>query len=139
LKKNYYFDSSAWFKRYFKEAGTEEVRALLAQADSVCLSEVGIPEIFSVLRRQVRERFISEAQYQALKQAVGEDLGATTICPLDQAVVADAIECLEGATLQGCDSIHVATARVHHCELFVSADVQQCRAAKTLGLKVRSL
>jgi predicted nucleic acid-binding protein len=139
VKGRCYFDSSAWFKRYFKESGTEEVQALLARAEEVCFSEVGVPEIFSVLRRQVRERVISEGQYQAVKQAVGEDIRATTVYPLDQAIVADAIVCLEKASLQGCDSIHVATARVHRCNLFVSADVQQCKAAKALGLKVMAL
>lgn len=139
MKKHYYFDSSAWFKRYFKEQGSVEVQVLMAQAEKICLSEVGIPEIFSIFRRRVREQIISEDQYQLLKQTAGEDLKAISILALDSSVVANAIQCLEGATLQGCDSIHVATARVHRCDLFVSADLQQCKAAKKMGLKVREI
>ena len=136
MKKSYYFDSSAWFKRYFKERGSEEVQALMAEAEEICFSEVGIPEIISIFRRQIREHIISMKQYQLLKQALGEDLKATAILSLDSMTVADAIQCLEGASLQGCDSIHVASARIHRCGLFVSADVQQSKAAKILGLKV---
>lgn len=136
MKKSYYFDSSAWFKRYFKETGSQEVHALMAEAEEICFSEIGIPEIISIFRRQIREHIISAKQYQLLKQALGEDLKATAILSLDSMTVTDAVLCLEGASLQGCDSIHVASARIHRCELFVSADARQGKAAKILGLKV---
>lgn len=136
MKGRTYFDTSAWFKRYFKEKGSDKVHALMEQAERVCLGDVGIPELFSVLRRQVREGFLSESQYLAVKKTVGNDLKAVSVLPLDGATISEAIRCLEGAVLRGCDSIHVASARVHHCDLFVSADKKQCLAARALGLRV---
>lgn len=139
MKKRYYFDSSAWFKRYFEEKGSSNVRSLMSSASEVCISEVGVAEIISVLRRQVRERNITETEYKMAKYAVIDDLRASTVLPVDYAVINEAIQCLEGASLQGCDSVHVASARLHGCELFVTADKQQGKAAKALGLKVKEL
>lgn len=136
MKGHTYFDTSALFKRYFKEKGSKKVLALMERAEKVCLSDVGIPELFSILRRQVREGVLSESQYSAVKKTIGNDLAAASVLPLDGATLVEAIRCLEGAVLHGCDSIHVASARVHHCDLFVSADKKQCRAAMALGLRV---
>ncbi len=136
MKGHVYFDTSAWFKRYFTEKGSDRVLELMAGADKVCVSDAGIPELFSVLRRQVREGILSEAQYSTVKKTVGQDLKNCLVLPLDGATVSEATGCLERAILHGLDSIHVASARVHRCGLFVSADQRQCQAARTLGMKV---
>jgi len=139
VKGDAYFDTSAWFKRYFKEKGTEKVLALMEESEKVCLCDVGIPELFAILRRQVRDGLLSESQYAAVKKAVGQDLKEVSVFPLDAATVNEAIHCLENAVLRGFDSIHVASARIHRCGLFVSADKKQCRAARKLGLRVMEI
>ena len=126
-------------KRYLAEPGSESVQALLGEADEVTVSELLVPELISTFKRNVRDGLLDERKYQALKSALQEDLREVAMQPIDGGTIAKAISCLEGAILQGCDSIHVATALQNSCDLFVSADQQQIRAAKKLGLAVKAV
>jgi predicted nucleic acid-binding protein len=129
-------DTSAWIKLYFNEPGSQTVADLVAKAKSIGVSQVAIPELFSMLRRAVREHALTEVQYQQAKAAVLDDLASMAVFGLDAAVVQEAVACLEKAVLQGCDSIHVASAKVNKRGLFVTADFQQGKAAQSLGMTV---
>jgi hypothetical protein len=45
----------------------------------------------------------------------------------------------ENAALRTLDAIPIAAAMDSECDLFVSADAQQCKAATELGLKVERI
>ncbi len=131
-----FFDSSALVKRYVVEAGTEAVLGLCDQADELVLSVVAVPEIISAFCRLRREGKIGDADYDHLKRALMDDIVDALLCDVAQDVVAQSVQALEGGALRGMDAIHVGTARVMQCDLFVSSDARQCEAAIRAGLAV---
>ena len=69
-----FFDTSALTKRYVEEVGSEQVRALCAEADALGVSVLVLPELISTLCRLVREGRLSSEDYRSLKFAVQADL-----------------------------------------------------------------
>jgi uncharacterized protein len=130
------FDSSAFAKRFVHEAGSDAVAALCEQADEVVLSAIAVPEIISAFCRLRRETRITEANYTRLKAELLGDVVDAIICDVAPDVIAKSVEALERNTLRGMDAIHVGTAIVMHCDLFVSSDARQCEAAASAGLSV---
>jgi predicted nucleic acid-binding protein len=127
-------DTSALSKRYVEEPGTPQVLALCAQADEVILSELCVPEIISALNRCRREGRLSNDAYDSIKLELAGDLSQATIVPLTPDLMTRTIHVLEICTLRALDAIHVATAIESKCDLFATADIQQSKAAKQLGL-----
>ena len=57
---SYFLDTSALFKCYHLEAGTDEVNALLQREDArVYISDLSIIELHSALARKVRMRVLT--------------------------------------------------------------------------------
>ena len=133
------FDSSALAKRYVAEAGTERVLELCAQASQVILSVLCIPEIISGLNRLRREKGLSRRKYRSLKKDLAADVSQALLVPISETVLVVAIRALEGAPLRALDALHTATALDSSCDLFVSADTRQCKAARSLGLQVQQI
>jgi uncharacterized protein len=129
-----FFDSSAFAKRYVREAGTETVFALWDRADELVLSVIAVPEIISAFCRLRREGKITDADYVRLKQALRADVVDAMVCDVAHDIVAKSIESLEGSVLRGMDAIHVGTACITRCHLFVSSDTRQCEASVRAGL-----
>ena len=132
-----FFDSSAFAKRYLREAGTDAVLALCERADEVVLSAVAVPEIVSAFCRLQREARITKADYDRQKRALLADIIDVLVCDVAADVIAKSVAALEQNTLRGMDAIHVGTALVLRCELFVSSDVRQCDAAARAGLTIQ--
>jgi hypothetical protein len=131
-----FFDSSAFAKRYVREAGSEDVLSWCEQASEIGLSGIALPEIISAFCRLMREKRISRKQYHSLKLALLEDVRDAAICDLSPEVIHRAILALEKNTLRGMDAIHIGSALALQAEVFVSADQRQCHAAKLAGLRV---
>jgi uncharacterized protein len=131
-----FFDSSAFVKRYVREAGTDAVLDLCDRADELVLSVIAVPEIMSAFCRLRRQGKLSEADYDGLKRDLMADVVDAVLCDVAQDIVAKSIESLEGGVLRGMDAIHVGTACIARCDLFVSSDARQCEAAIRAGLAV---
>lgn len=134
-----FFDSSAFAKRYVDEEGSDAVQELCAQADSLVLSVLCLPEIVSALNRSVRERRITPAQYAAAKRRLLEDAGDAEIVNLTPDVVALAVKLLEAHPLRAMDALHLACAERTKAKLFVSGDHRQTAAARQRGMNVRAV
>ncbi len=131
-----FLDSSALAKRYVKESGTERVLRICERADDISLSILCVPELISAFNRLIREKKLRAGVYYDLKKELGEDVNAASIIPLDHQIVRQAIKCLENNRVKALDAIQIASAKEALCELFVSADHQQCAAAEKMKLKV---
>ncbi len=131
-----FFDSSAFAKRYVREAGTDQVLALCDQATEMGMSAIALPEIISAFCRLNRENKITRVQYQQIKDALIADIEDAAICDLTANVLANSIKALELASLRSMDAIHIGSALALQCDLFVSADLRQCDAASRIGLRV---
>ena len=131
-----FFDSSAFVKRYVREEGTELVLSWCNQATELCLSGIALPEIISALCRLLREKLISQLQYQHLKTMLLDDITDAAICDLTPKVMRHTIIVLEKTILRGMDAIHVGSALSLDADIFISADARQCAAATKAGLRV---
>ena len=134
-----FFDSSAFVKRYIREAATEAVLSWCDQASEIVLSGISIAEIVSAFCRLQREGRISATQYRQLKSLLLADIADAVVCDLTPAVLARAISSLENNVLRGMDAIHIGSAVALEVEVFVSADQRQLAAAAAMGLRVESV
>jgi len=131
-----FFDSSAFVKRYVREAGTEAVLEWCDQATEIGLSGIALPEIISAFCRLHRENTISATQYQQLKSLLLADIEDAAICGLSPVVLRQAVASLETNILRGMDAIHIGSAVALQAAVFVSADQRQREAATRAGLRV---
>jgi predicted nucleic acid-binding protein len=136
---NVFFDSSALAKRYINESGSDRVEQILAKASSLGVSVLCLPEVVSALCRRRRERKLSAQQYSTAKKELFADIADATVVYVTDLVVAGAVDLLENWPLRSWDSLQVASAAEWAADLFVSADRQQCVAAKGRGLRVEEL
>jgi uncharacterized protein len=136
---NLYLDSSALIKRYIHEAGSERVLNLCSQADGIVLSVLCVPETVSTFCRLKRERQMNEDVYHLLKRDFQEDLQQVSLVDLSSDVLESSVHCLEKSSVGTLDAIHLATALRAGCDLFLSADFRQQKAAKIMGLKVEAV
>ena len=127
-----FFDTSALTKRYVEEMGSEQVRALCAEADALGVSDLVIPELISTLCRLVREGRLSSEDYRSFKAALQADLSDADLCDLSQDAFEQTIRCLENHPLRALDALHVGSA-------LASADRPQAKAAGREGLAVVDL
>lgn len=134
-----FFDTSALTKRYVEELGSEQVRALCAEADALGVSILVVPELISTLCRLVREGRLSSEDYWSFKAALQADLSDADLCDLSQDAFEQTIRCLENHPLRALDALHVGSALVYQPDLFVSADRRQAKAAGREGLAVVDL
>lgn len=130
-----FFDSSAFAKRYIKEAGSEEVEAYCSQASTLIMSSICLPEIVSALCRLKRQSVLTEGQYRLAKQAFLRDVEDVSICNITPSVINRAIHILETNKVRTLDALHIACALELEAEAFISSDIQQLSAAKAAGLK----
>jgi predicted nucleic acid-binding protein len=134
-----FFDSSAFVKRYVREAGSDAVLQWCDQASEVLLSGIALPEIVSGFCRLQREGRITEPQYRQLKSLLLADVEDAAICDLTPMVLAQAIASLEANVLRGMDAIHIGSALALEAELFVTSDQRQLVAAQSCGLRAVSV
>ena len=115
-------------------------KRVLFSASSLGVSVICVPEVISALCRcRRRERKLSPQQYLKAKQAFLEDIEDSTVVNVTDQVVVRAIALLELWPLRSFDSLHVASAAEWSADLFVSADANQCVAARGYGLRVEEL
>ena len=131
-----FFDSSAFAKRYVREAGTEAVLAWCDRATEVCLSAIALPEIISAFCQLQREGKLTPQQYRQIKSLVLADVEDIAISDVTATVIQHTFNCLESNVLRGMDAIHIASELALHADVFVSADARQCDAAANAGLAV---
>ncbi len=132
-----FFDSSALFKRYLEEEGSETVHDLCTDADAIGVSALCFPEILSAAQRLKREGRITPGEALRVKETLRADLATASVMGLNESVIERAGELLEANALKALDAIHVATAVEAKVDLFVSGDEQQIKAARKAGLKVQ--
>ena len=133
---NVFFDSSSLAKRYLEEEGSSAVEEICAKADEIVVSMICLPEIISALNRKRREKTLSVAQYEMVKQRVLAEFEDFLSCPLTPEVIALAVGFMEKFPLRAMDALHLACAFDLRVGLFVSRDKRQLMAARKLKFKV---
>lgn len=132
-----YADSSALFKLYVVEPGSDEVRRLVSGASTVLTSAVAFVEIRAALARLRRERRLTPSSARQAKQRFEEDWHSFVTLDLDARLLTTAAELAEAHDLRALDSIHLASfqqvlERTDDDIEFSSFDDRLSRAAKRL-------
>lgn len=147
----YYFDSSALVKKYLQESGSAWVITLFAiqEQHELYLAHVAGPELLAAFQRKIRTKEISRLKgIRAAKTFRSEWQTQFEIFELTSTIVERAMDLVEQHQLRSYDAVHLATAiEVNVWRLsvdmpaatFVSADLEQLRAADALGLATENL
>ncbi len=129
-----FFDSSAFAKRYIEESGSNIVEELCSNATELGLSIICVPEIISALNRRIREKFLTQKQYNQAKNLLAKEVADATIIQVSPEIINKAMYALETNIVRTLDALHLASAIYWRADLFVSSDKQQLEAAKNLNL-----
>lgn len=125
-----YVDSSALIKRYVDEPESETVDELLAAATALVTARHTVVEVRRNLARLTPARALGAAQREFRR-----DLEAFSIVELDEGTCELAATIAETTGARSLDALHIAAAkRVGGAITFLSFDVRQGQAARTVGL-----
>lgn len=141
MADSYFLDTSALFKRYVQEEGSETVDVLFKEKEDVLfISSVAICEVISNLRRLVDvDRLISEKEFDLIKAAFLGDIadGLLELTQLTTNILLESLEITSNRYVTPLDAIQLATAlSLPEKPVFVCADKKLLRIAKDYGLRV---
>lgn len=104
-----YLDTSSLVKLYVAEAGSDDVRRLVGEANVVATSVVAYAEMRSALARLRREGVLTAAKLTGAKREFYEQWPAYLALEATDALCRAAGEFAEKYRLRGLDSIHLAS------------------------------
>lgn len=104
-----YLDTSSLAKLYIDEAGTPDVRALVAKARVVVTSDVAYPEMRAAMARRHREQGLSRTRFRTAKRAFEADWSSYLAVATTPTLCREAGLLAERYRLRGFDSIHLAS------------------------------
>lgn len=141
MTDSYFLDTSALFKRYVQEEGSETVDILFKKEENIFLiSSITICEVVSNLRRLVDvDRLISEKEFDLIKATfLGEIAdGLLELTQLTTNIILESLEIISKKYVTPLDAIQLATAlSLPEKPVFVCADKKLLRIAKDSGLEV---
>ncbi len=136
-----YLDTSALFKLYVDEAGSDAVHAAVVTAETVAVCRIAWAEAMSALARREREVPADQDALEQARQALRTDWPRFLVVDVSQRVVEQAGEFADTFALRGYDSVQLASAyltqqRVQQPVAFACFDKRLSKAAKILGLAV---
>ncbi len=136
-----YLDTSALFKLYVDEAGSDAVHAAVAAAESIAVCRISWAEAMSALARRGREVPADLDALDQAKDALRTDWPRFLVVDVNQLLVEQAGEFADTFALRGYDSVQLASAyltqqRVQQTVTFACFDKRLSKAAKILGLAV---
>jgi predicted nucleic acid-binding protein len=128
-----YVDTSALLKRYVAEHDSDVAEQLLRSDPVLVTSWVTLVE----LRRNLA-RIVDVGELAGLRAQVHADLDAFALVLVDPTVCEMAADLAEQLGVRSLDAIHLASARrlLVPALTFVTFDLRQAQAARTLGLTV---
>ena len=118
----YYLDSSAWIKRYFREAGSDEVARVFGGGAGLVSSRLAVAEVVAGVVRRARHERIDETLIKAQLGQVLQDSEEVLLIEFDEVVMNRAAQTAGKHGLRGADSVHLASAIVYR-EMHQSDDV----------------
>jgi len=104
-----YLDTSSLVKLYVSEAGSEDVRRLVGDANVVATSVVAYTETRAALARLRRDGALTASQLTAAKRAFEEQWSTYLALAASHSLCRMAGELAEKYGLRGFDSIHLAS------------------------------
>lgn len=139
---NYFIDTSALFKRYIPEAGTDILDDIFKDIGTFYISDVAIIEVISNLKRKNEiTKELSNSIYKKIKSEFFNDIasGNLKITGILSETIIEAINLIDKKYLTPLDSIQLAAALQLNAKngdtVFVCSDKKLCTLAEKYGLK----
>jgi predicted nucleic acid-binding protein len=139
---NYFIDTSALFKRYISEQGTEQLDNIFKQGSTFYISDITIIEVISNLKRKNEiARELDNTIYAKIKSEFFNDIaqGIIKASGVLSATIIEAISLIDESYLTPLDSIQLATALQLNFELqnivFVCSDKKLAKLAEKYGME----
>jgi len=136
--RSYFLDTSALFKRYVAEKGSNAIGNLFEQRTSVLISEITLCEVISNLRRLVDvDKIIKEDEFEQLKATFLGDVGdeILELIELTPGIVLNSLEICSKQYTTPIDAIQLASAlSLLERPIFVCSDQKLLRLADEWGL-----
>jgi predicted nucleic acid-binding protein len=104
-----YLDTSSLVKLFVEEAGSEDVRELVARATVVATSIVAYPETRAALARLRRDGHLTPAKFATATRHFEAQWPAVLALDVTSAVAREAGELAERYALRGFDALHLAS------------------------------
>jgi|SRR5215510_12284200 len=138
-----YFDTSVLLKRYVQEPETDRAVALMKR-HIVVTAAVAPLESLSALRRLEATGVLEAKNYGAILKRIQNDRQTWNLVGLSTEILQSAESIVQDFDVRCLDAIHLASAcalqrRLNRSLSFITADVQQRKAASQLNLEVLSL
>ena len=139
---NYFIDTSALFKRYIPEQGTEELDNIFKQDAVFYISDVTIIEVISNLKRKSEiTKKLDKNLYKKIKGEFYNDIAhenIKTVSVLSKTII-EAINLIDKRYVTPLDSLQLATALQLNSEkgsiIFICSDKKLFILAEKCGLK----
>lgn len=140
-EKTYFLDTSALFKRYTDEPGTETIKKIFEEKANLFISQLTITEVTSNLKKLVEiDGLISEAEFKQVMKVFLGDIAGGAIYTLDVTpkVVLNSVDLCSKHYLTPIDALQLATAlSIKSSEpVFVCADHKLVKMAEGHGLPI---
>jgi len=103
-----YLDTSSLVKLFVEEAGSDDVRNLVARATVVATSIVAYPETRAALARLRRDGHLTPSKFATAKRHFEAQWPAVLALEITSAVAREAGEFAERYALRGFDALHLA-------------------------------
>ncbi len=136
-----YFDTSVLVKRYIREQGSLQARALLRRYSMVSSSIIN-PEVISAFCRRRRLGELSEVRFSMVINRVHADRRHWKLIEVSSSVLRSAERLLQGSVpMKTLDAIHIASLIAFNAATaddasMITADARQGDAARQVGLNV---
>lgn len=138
--KTYFFDTSAFLKRYIKETGSDAVDAMFGEEAIRYISAVCLLECFSNFQRLCAvDGLLNANDLKRLLATVSLEIDSGTVTTINatSADIDTALEILAGQYLTAIDALQIAIAgRLGPDTVLVSSDTKLNRVASEQGLTV---
>jgi predicted nucleic acid-binding protein len=126
-----YVDSSALLKRYVDEPDSDTADSLLRSDPSLLTARHTIVEV-----RRNLARLLGGREASAARRAFLDDVGVLSIVELDEVTCEAAAGIAETTGVRTLDALHLAAAQRLGGTAFLTFDVRQAQAARSLGFTV---
>ncbi len=139
---NYFVDTSALFKRYILEEGTEKIDDIFKQGGTFYISDITIIEIISNLKRKIEiSKELDYTVYQKIKSEFFNDIAAGNIktSSTTSRIIIKAINLIDQIYITPMNSVQLAAAlqlkAEHGHMVFICSDKKLAALAEKCGLQ----
>lgn len=117
-----FVDTSALFKKYVAEPGSNAFEQVLENAAEIAVSPVTWIEVHATVERRLRERTLSGQQAEWLRREVSRDFAYFLQVVWNQNLERKTVEIIRRHALRTLDAIQLASGALSEAGLFVTSD-----------------